>query len=410
MRTVAASIALTLAACAPVEVHEPPAFPTIAAGATPAANLSDRCVSDYRPGTDYFPDKSRFAHSAQLKVTYHGNWKRVTFTPAVDTRETISMVLVQCGTPRPQVGPKDVVVEVPVRSFATANPSLLGAAVILGVDDRLRGVPNAAAVSLPSIQARVARGKVASVYAIGHANGEQAAAVGADLFFTFYSAYPDANIHPLLRRLGVDAVPQSDHSERTPLGRAEWLKYVALFFNQERQANLAFSVREARYRELAALTRQVRERPLVQLGYPETRDSWSQAGGANQLYRMVEDAGGRHAWRDNANAGSLNFAPMEKLFDRAGAADVWIGNFAPGAATIEDLRREQPRFAWLRPVARGRVWWFDLGKTGFANPWSDQGMTEPQQALAEMIAILHPELLPEPPEHRFLRRLAQERS
>lgn len=71
--------------------------------------------------------------AAQLKVSYHGNWKRVTFTPAVDTRETISMVLVQCGTPRPQVGPKDVVVEVPVRSFATTNPSLLGASVMLGV-------------------------------------------------------------------------------------------------------------------------------------------------------------------------------------------------------------------------------------------------------------------------------------
>lgn len=409
MRSAVASIAVLAAACAPVSVHEPPAFPYVAAGA-PAANLPDRCVSDYRPGIDYFPHKTRFVRSAQLQVSYHGNWKRVTFTPAVDTRETISMVLVQCGTPHPKVGPKDVVVEVPVRSFATANPSLLGAAVMLGVEDRLRGVPNAAAVSLPSIQARVKEGEVASVYAIGHANGEQAAALGADLFFTFYSAYPDANIHPLLRRLGVDAVPQSDHTEPTPLGRAEWLKYLALFFNKEQEANLAFAVREARYRELAALTRQVRKWPLVQLGYPETRDSWSQAGGSNQLYRMVEDAGGRHAWHDNGNAGSLTFAPMEKLLDRAGNADVWIGNFAPGAPTIEDLRREQARFAWLGPIAKGQVWWFDRGKAGFANPWSDQGMTEPHQALAEMIAILHPELLPEPPEPRFLRRLARERS
>lgn len=394
-----------LAACAPIPMREPQARGTVAVGARPAANLAAGCVADYRAGTDYFPDKTEFVHSAQLKVEYHLNWKRVTFTPSVDTREVLRLVLVQCGTPPPKLGPRDTLVEVPVRDFATANVSLLSAVHLLGIDDRLKGVPTRN-VSIPAIAAQIERGETMPIYAAQHGNGEQAAALGADLFFTFYSAYPDANIHPLLKRLGVVSAPQSDHTEPTPLGRAEWIKYVALFFNLEGRANQLFGERAARYAELRALAAHVEARPIVQLGYPENRDEWSQGGGRNQLYRMIEDAGGRHAWHDNAVAGSLTYAPMETLFDRAASADVWVGNFMPGAADMATLRRDHPRLAWLRAVRNGRVYWLDAGKVGpFANSWSDQGMTEPQDALAELIAILQPELLQPPVRPRFIRKI-----
>lgn len=399
------------AACAPMPAQEPPPRRTIAVGGAPMRNLTDACVADFQPGVDYFPVKSRFTDSVQLTVEYHGHWKRITFTPAVDTKERLSLILVQCGTPRPKAGPRDVVVEVPLRSFATANPSMLGAAALLGVEDRLVGVPSTMSVTLPSIRKRIDEGKIISVYAAGHGNGEQAAALGADLFLTFYSAYPQYNIHPLLRQMGAAAAPQADHTESTPLGRAEWLKYLALFFNEEAKANEIFADRAQRYRALAALTRHVRHRPLVQLGYPETRDRWSQAGGANQLYRMVEDAGGRHAWADVTNSGSLTYASMEKLYARAAEADIWIGNFMPGAANLVELKRQHPRLAWLKPVRTGQVWWFDANKpSGFQNPWSDQGMTEPHVALAEMIGILHPEIRPLPEQPRFLRKIAGEAS
>lgn len=394
-----------LAACAPIPMREPPARSTVAVGSRPAANLNAGCVADYRAHTDYFPDKVVFRHSAQLKVEYRGNWKRVTFTPSVDTREVLRLVLVQCGTPPPQLGPRDTLVEVPVRDFATANVSLLGAAHLLGIDDRLKGVPTRN-VSIPAIARRIEHGATLPIHAAQHGNGEQAAALGADLFFTFYSAYPDANIHPLLKRLGVVSAPQSDHTEPTPLGRAEWIKYLALFFNLEARANRLFDERAARYEALRALAADVEARPLVQLGYPESRDEWSQAGGRNQLYRMIEDAGGRHAWQDNVVTGSLTYAPMEKLFARAAGADVWLGNFMPGAADMATLRRDHPRLAWLRAVCDGRVYWFDAGKVGpFANSWSDQGMTEPQDALAELIAILHPALLAAPVRPRFIRKI-----
>ncbi len=396
---------LLLAGCAPVQMAAEAPRKHVSVGAAPVANLMDDCVADYRPGADYFPHKARFQDSAQLDVEYHGNWKRVTFTPAVDTREVLTFVLVQCGTPAPPTGPRDTVIEVPVRSFATANVSILGATALLGVDDRLRGVPTTN-VTVPAIARRIEAGETAPIYTAAHGNGEQAAALGVDLIFTFYSAYPSANMHPLLRRLGVKSAPQSDHTELTPLGRAEWIKFLSLFFNREERANAIFADRKAQYDALAALARGVDKRPLVQAGYPASRDEWSQAGGHNQLYRLIEDAGGRHAWHDVESAGSLTYVPMEKLYARAADAEVWIGSFMPGAPDMESLRRDHPRLAWLKAVRKGQVWWFDAGKVGpFANSWSDQGMTEPQAALAEMIAILHPDLLAPPSRPRFIRRI-----
>lgn len=396
---------LAATACAPIPAQQYAPRDEVATGSGPLRNLTSACVADYREGVDYFPEKSRFTASAQLKVSYHGNWKRVTFTPAVDTRETLSMVLVQCGTPVPAVSRRDIVVEVPVRNFATANASMLGAAVLLGVDERLRGVPSLSGVSLPGIRKRIDEGLVHPVHAGAHGNGEQAAALDADIFFTFYSAYPDANLHPLLKRMGVAAVPQADHVEPTPLGRAEWIKYLGLFMNKEARANAIHEDRTARYRAAAASVRNVRHNPIVQLGYPESRDRWSQAGGRNFFYRLVEDAGGHHRWQDVPIAGSLTHAPIEKVYDRAGDADIWIGSFAPGALSLAQLRRNTPRLAWLKPVATGRVWWLDANKQGFANPWSDQGMTEPHDLLTDLITVLHPRRAPAGRSQRFLRKL-----
>lgn len=397
--------AAVVASCSPMPAREAEQRPAVDVGLRPAANQTAGCVADFHEGVDYFPDKSRFEESAQLEVSYHGHWKRVTFAPAVDTRETLSLVLVQCGTPRPPTGPRDVVVEVPVRSLSTGNASMLGASALLGVDDRIHGVPSGLTVSVPSIRAAVDAGRAVPIYAAAHGNGEQAAALGSELFLTFYSAYPEANLHPLLRRLGVVSAPQSDHTEPTPLGRAEWLKYLGLFFNREAEANRLFDDRRDRYRQLAATVRDVARRPVVQLGYPGGRDEWVQAGGRNMLYRLVEDAGGAHRWHDVEIAGSLTFAPMEKLYDRAGEADVWIGSFIPAPASVAALRTDYPQLAWLPPIRRGAVYWLDANKDGMRNPWSDQSMTEPQDVLADFIAILHPERLPGRAP-RFARRLS----
>src|SRR5206468_1592088 len=55
-----------------------------------------------------------------------------------------------------------------------------------------------------------------------------------------------------IRNAGVPVVANTEWLEPTALARAEWIKYMALFLNEERQAQQAYSAMKSRYRALSA--------------------------------------------------------------------------------------------------------------------------------------------------------------
>ena len=51
---------------------------------------------------------------------------------------------------------------------------------------------------------------------------------------------PDTDAHPVLMDAGIFTALNSEWLEPTLLGRAEWIKFTALFFNAEAQATAVF--------------------------------------------------------------------------------------------------------------------------------------------------------------------------
>ncbi|KAB8314785.1 ABC transporter substrate-binding protein [Tolypothrix campylonemoides VB511288] len=405
MRALALVAALALlAGCAQPDLRPPSEWPRRAVGDAPTANLRDGCVADYRPGVDYFPQKTRFAHSNQLRVSYHGHYKRVRFTPGVDTGEAIEMLLVQCGAPVPAHAPRTAVVRVPIRRLATANDSILLAIEQLGVADTLIGVPSLRSITVPSLQARAKAGLVREMYGFGHIGIEPIMAAQADVYLTFYSAYPAGNMHPTLWQLGVAALPQGDHMEAHPLGRAEWLKFLALLYNREAIADAEFARIERAYAALAARTRHVPTRPKVISGYASTRGTWDLYAAGNQAAALIRDAGGRYFLDAPTHSGSWVLLPFERVYAQGHDAAVWLGGL-DGQYSAGDGPASNPHYRWFDAVRSGRVYAFNKGYLGdYAYPYHDQGMTRPHHALEDAIRALHPGLLP-PGEFHFLRPL-----
>ena len=56
----------------------------------------------------------------------------------------------------------------------------------------------------------------------------------------------------VVRGAGIPVVANTEWLERTALGRAEWLKYMAIFLNEERAAQRLFGEMKGRYRALSA--------------------------------------------------------------------------------------------------------------------------------------------------------------
>jgi iron complex transport system substrate-binding protein len=370
-----------------------------------AGNLDNGCPDHYDPALDYFPDKVSLRYSRQLRLTYHNNYKLVEFSPAVHTQETFRYVLVQCGTSAPVGYPDARVIEVPARRFIL-NDAAYGAAVVrLGLLDRMVGVSSFLGYSTPEIIARGRQGLIHEVGARGHSPIEPAIAIDPDLVFLFYSAYPNSNLHPKLWELGVQGVPMAGHFEPTQLGRSEWIKFLALFFNRERQAEELFAPAATRYEELARRAAGVRERPEVLLGYPSGRDTWMLNGGRNYMASFVWDAGGHYFWQDE-QAGTLVSNDFERVYDLALDTGLWFGNYGINRVSrVRDLVRNDNRLAFFTPIERRNVFAGDRGldKRG-AYPHADQSVDKPDIVLADLIGALHPELLPGR-EAVFLRQL-----
>jgi iron complex transport system substrate-binding protein len=373
--------------------------------ASPTTNLVDGCPDRYDASIDYFPEKSVFHYAQQLRVSYHGNYKVVEFSPAVHTQETFRYVLVQCGTPAPAGYKSAHFIQVPARRFVLNDAAYGGAVVRLGLLERLAGVLTFLTYTTPEILARGREGLIHEVGSRGHSPIEPILAIDPDLVFLFYSAYPNANLHPKLRELGVQGVPMAGHFEPSQLGRSEWIKFLALFFNREREAENLFAPAAARYEELARRAEAVRERPEVLLGFPSGRDIWALNGGRNYMARFVWDAGGHYFWQDQ-QAGTLVTADYERVFDQSLPTGVWLGHYGVNRVrSQQDLIRNDPRLAFFTPIEQKNVYAGDRGidRRG-AYPFADQSVDKPDVVLADLLSALHPELMPG---HRpvFLRQL-----
>lgn len=385
--------ALAMTACQPISPAARVEWPLQAAGSAPVRNLDDSCVQDPSPATDYFPQKLQFTRSTQLSVDYGPNYKRLHFRPAVNPAQTQEFLFVQCGTPVPEHDAHTVVVQVPVRRIVTGNISIHGALDELGLVDRLAGTQSLRSISVPSIQARVAQGLVHEVGGDAHGSIEGIIAIAPEVFLTFYSAYPEANMHPQLQALGVRAIPQADHHEPHPLGRAEWLKLLALMTNRESAGQALFDRIEARYAHIAAIASTAPSRPLVMGGFAAGRDSFEIFGGANQRARLIADAGGRPIAHDR-HPGSFVLAPFEAIYARGIDAPVWLGA-APGSASVEHLIARNALNGWFRASREAAVFAWDRGYAGaWQFPSNEVGMTRPHVFLNEAVRALHPALTP----------------
>ena len=352
----------------------------------PAHNLSAAAVADYEPGTDYFPDKATFSHAQQIAVSYHGHYKvaRITTRGVGDQFE---YVFVQRGTPQPPVSPDARVIAVPVRRFSLGTFPSGRAAQALGVVDRLVAFANHTHTTVPEILQLFDAGVLSR-----NADTEAIVNRRSDAHFNWHFPGRLSRADDTYARMGVPLVDMAEHLEPTPLARAEWVKFFAMFFNKEAEATALFAEVARQYEALAARVAGLPSRPFVLVGTPQA-DGWQVYGGANVHARMIEDAGGEYLWADDNSAQSGRGVPFEDALTRARRADVWIlGPDAAFGPRIGEVTVGDPRYGYVPAVRNGRVFVANRNYPDGPNPWWDEALVNPHRELADHIHMLHPEL------------------
>ena len=336
MKIVPRACAFILIAAAVVAGDAPPS------ARAAVANVTKGCVQTVDATADYFPDKVHIEDAANFSVEYHASYKVVTVREANPARSPERYVLVQCGTPPPRIDGALAgaqVVTVPVTSLFASSTTHLSLLVDLGRLDALTGVSRLRDLIGDDLEARVATGHVREFAPASVIDAELVVSNRPSLFMSGGGASPAL---PVIRAAGIPVVANTEWLEPTALARAEWLKYLALFFNEEQHAETIYRGIKARYEALRARASAQPEstRPLVMTGR-STRGTFTIAGGRSYVAALIKDAGGRYAWADNSSVGAPS-VDLEAQIVRAANADIWIngGGWSSLAAMLDD----EPRY------------------------------------------------------------------
>ncbi|MCY3836486.1 MAG: ABC transporter substrate-binding protein [Anaerolineaceae bacterium] len=364
------------------------------------------CVDEFVEDHDYFPTKITVEQATGFQVEYFNHYKLVTVSqPWRDAPAEASetYLLVQCGTPIPEGYEEYITVEIPITSLAALSTTYLPFLPLFGAVDRLVAVSDLTTIHTEEVAEAAATGQIMALAPnYGEINLEAILEIQPAITMTYGFGFETDSYHRL-RDLGITVVLNGEFAEGTPLGRAEWGKYISLFLNQEATAEEVFQQSATSYAQLKALASEASERPTVFLNSP-FQDVWYMAGGRSFMAQFLKDAGGAYLWADDESIGSL-FLDFETVFERAESADYWL-NVSQWWFSLADVLAEDSRYANFAAFEKGQIWSNNLAiNESFGNDFFESGSAFPELILQDLITILHPDLLPDV-ERRFYRRLS----
>lgn len=220
---------------------------------------------------------------------------------------------------------------------------------------------------------------------------EKTIALNPDLFLTFGMGNPKDDVEKKLVQSNIPITISLDHLEETPLARTEWIKFFACFFNKENLADSIFKETEKKYNELKIVAQKITKKPTV-LTEIKYGDAWYIPSGKSYVANLINDAGGNYFWKDDNKTGSTPLS-FEMVYVKAKDCDIWINLY--NINTKKELVSYDERYGLFKAFKENKL--YNNNKVqnslGYSNYW-ETGITNPDEVLADLIAIFSPSLLP----------------
>ena len=277
--------------------------------------------------------------------------------------------------------------QVPLNKVAIFSATQLDAMRKLGLLDNIMGVSDVKYLKNKEILKRYAEHKVVELSQNGDFFIEKI--IEMQPHAIFYSPFNAVQKIPAVLS-SIPVIPFLDYMEPSPLGRAEWIKFTAVFFGREKQADSIFNDIKTQYLKLKVLAQNVKSRPTVFSGkYYDGQ--WYVPGGESYFARIFRDAGGDYLWKDIPKQSSFPL-DFEAVFKKAQNADFWritgTYNVTPSYA---ELAGENQLYTKFSAFNKHHIIYCDPEKTAYF----ETSPLAPQIVLADFIKAFHPELLPD---------------
>lgn len=296
----------------------------------------------------------------------------------------------------PEIDPSTVVIRTPVERLVILATVFVGPIQDLDLYDSLAGVAYLNFVNDPRVHELVREGKTKRIQSGTGMDVEAMLMMEPDLILTSTTGNPTFDVHPQMVRAGLPVVVTAAYMEKHPLARTEWLKFVAAFYDKEEEAEAIFNGIADRYESLVGLVENVENRPTVFASAPFA-GTWHMPAGNSYTATALRHAGADFLWKDEKASGSLPL-DFEVVLKEAAEAEFWLNpsHYDSRAAMLA----ADERFTTFRAFREGQVFnnTVRVNEQG-GNDIFERGVSHPDEVLADLIRIFHPELLPD---HEFV--------
>lgn len=353
------------------------------------------CQNKHKQGSGNLEHKTLTDSSIVKIIPEYAQGFKITYTdqaclldiqdPQNKESRSFHYALVPRGVEAENIPADYTVIETPIRSVICMTSLQLSNFIKLEELDAVVGITSTRHLFNKKINDRLKDGSIHKIGIEGNFDNEVIMSVNPDLILIspFKRGGYDA-----LKEVGIPLMPHLGYKEMTPLGQAEWIKFVGLLLGREDKANEQFAAIKKRYNELKELTGRVTKRPVVFSG--ELRGgNWYAVGGRSFLAQLFKDAGADYFLKDDEQSGGVTL-DFETVYSQAAGADYWrIVNSYQGEFSYNTLKEEDARYVDFKAYKEKGVIYCNMRE----KPFYESMPTEPEVVLADLIQIFHPQLL-----------------
>ena len=333
-------------------------------------------------------DSMNIKYAKGFKVISSANYKLVDITdPSGESDMHYKYALVNRGSNEEGIPADYQIIEIPVRSVICMTTLQLSNFIKLKALDKVVGITSTRFLFNEQMNRQLKEGKTSKIGIEGEFDNEAILALNPDIILVspFKKGGYDA-----IRNLDIPLISFLGYKESSPLGQAEWIKFIAMLLGIEEQANKQFDDIENKYNKLKVLSASVSERPTVLSGELHS-GNWYVVGGNSYLAQLFRDAGADYFMKNDNESGGF-YVDFETVYSQGANTDYWrMVNSHDGIFTYDALKQSDARYADFKAFKDKKLIYCNLRE----KPFYENTPVEPEVVLADLIKIFHPSLLPE---------------
>jgi len=335
--------------------------------------------------------KSNIKYAQNFNIQDFKNYKLLTVrNSARGSFDSLQYILLEKNAPKPKGFEEHQIIRTPVQRVICLSATQIAMVDELGKVETIVGISNKNYVINSKVQQQLQTGKTLEFGEANMLNEELVLSTNPDVILVSSGVGNSLPILEKMQKMGIKILVDADWLETTPLGRAEWLKLYGILYNFEKEANQKFTEIETNYKQLKNKIGDI-SKPTVMTDIPY-KGTWYRAGGKSYIAHFLVDAGADYLGKDNTEIGSIP-TDFETFYQIGLEADFWI-NLSIMESKKMLLDRDK-RLGVFKAFQEDNLYNYNARTNkDKLNEYFETGIINPDKILADLIAIFHPEILP----------------